>query len=218
MARGRRWSAPARPDPRRSRTWTPATSALSPSTIADPSISPRPVPSSPSPTSATTTAGSPPGNSPIPSPVTTAHPSSHHLRPLTGGGYLTVEAAVTFSRQHWRACSGQVLDRDAVPVLREVLSDQPAVAVVRLVLAAEQDGIVEQFPRDSMLNVPLPHEFQELVFVPRPARALLLVIVEHGLRRRQVGPVNICHAAELIEEVPQVVPFGETRQLRAVVQ
>src|SRR5256885_4939700 len=65
-------------------------SAPSPSTIADPSISPGPVPSSPSPTSATMTAGSPPGNSPIPSPVMIAHPSSHHRRPLTGDGYLTM--------------------------------------------------------------------------------------------------------------------------------
>ena len=40
----------------------------------------------------------------------------------------------------------QMLDLDATPVFVQVLGDQSAVAVVRLVLAAQQAAFVQHFP------------------------------------------------------------------------
>src|SRR5581483_2805925 len=97
--------------------------------------------------------------------------------------------------------------------------DEAAVALVRLVLAAqERGGHREERARDALLHLALRHESEEAALVVRPRGALLLVGIEELLRGRQERLVDVLGAADLAQEVAQVVLLREPGQLRDVVQ
>src|SRR5437868_10294560 len=47
---------------------------------------------------------------------------------------------------------------------------------------------------------------------------MLLIVVEHGLRRRQINSVTILYAANFTEKVLQIVTLSKTRKLRDIFQ
>ncbi len=104
------------------------------------------------------------------------------------------------------------------PLLFQILPNQSPVAVVRLVLAAEQAGLVHHRAGYSFLDPPPLHQLEEAVLVPCPIVPMLLVRIENILRRRQLRPVLVTDPADCTEEVPKVVLLCESSELRDVVQ
>jgi hypothetical protein len=91
-------------------------------------------------------------------------------------------------------------------------------AVVRLLLAAQQDRVVQKDGIEGLFDAALPHQREEGLLVRSPVSLALPEFVEHRLRRRQVCDVDVPHATEFLEEVLQVVSLREASELRDVVQ
>lgn len=95
------------------------------------------------------------------------------------------------------------------PLAREIVRDEPPIAVMRRVLAAKQTGAVYLVPVDGFYASP-GHEIQEPHGVVLSSDMLLLVFVEHLLCRRENGHVLILDAAKRFGEVPQVLALRES--------
>src|SRR5689334_13894997 len=67
-----------------------------------------------------------------------------------------------------RALLHEMFDRGVAPLPGKMFGDQSPVALVRLVLAAQQDGVVDQVAVKGVLNPALCHELQEPLLVRRP--------------------------------------------------
>src|SRR5918911_4299080 len=105
------------------------------------------------------------------------------------------------------------------PRILEVGADESPVAVIRRGFAAEKDRWHREEGRtDPLFDLPLGHELQEAPLVVLPAPLPFLVGVEHVLRRRQQGLVQILGAADLVQEEGKVVTLGKAGQLRRVVE
>jgi hypothetical protein len=77
-----------------------------------------------------------------------------------------------------------MLDVDVTPVLLEVFSHQPSVAVVWLFFTAKEAGTVNEIAGDRAFDVTFVHQFQEALLVKRPVSLVLLVCVQYVLGRR----------------------------------
>ena len=73
-------------------------------------------------------------------------------------------------------------------------------AVVRLILAAEQAATVKSLPI-NILDVPFGHQIKKLVLVNVPCTPILLVLIQYILSRCQFGYVLIAEAADLLGEI-----------------
>src|SRR5688500_17612582 len=102
-----------------------------------------------------------------------------------------------------------MLDRDAAPTLVQIVGADAPVALVRLVLAAQQARAIEQLRRERLLDPALRQQAAKCALVCRPAALLPPVIVEHGLRRRELESVQVVRIADRPREVTQVVPLRE---------
>lgn len=69
-------------------------------------------------------------------------------------------------------------DLNATPVIVEVIGHNPAMAVLRLILAAQQTAVRYDFLRHNILDVPLTQERTESGFVCLPIRLLCLIFSE----------------------------------------
>jgi hypothetical protein len=65
-------------------------------------------------------------------------------------------------------------DVQITPPLLQVLSHQPAMAVVRLVLAAKKTALGDHFLRNAILNPPFFHEVEKPLLVGCPTALELL--------------------------------------------
>ncbi len=110
-----------------------------------------------------------------------------------------------------------MLNLEIVPLVTEILNDEPAVAVMWLVFAAKQAATIK-LVAVNLLDPPSGHEVQKLSFVLRPRSLVLLVGVEDVLGRRKLKHVLIPHAADSLGEVREVITLGESIELRFVVQ
>ena len=105
------------------------------------------------------------------------------------------------------------------PFALQVFDDESAVAVVGRRLAAQQGRRdIEQVGIEFGLDAALLDEVEEQRGVHVPASLLFFVGVEHLLRRREADFVQVLGPAQFLQEEGQIVPFGEGRQLRDVVQ
>ena len=111
-----------------------------------------------------------------------------------------------------------VLDFDPAPVLLKVLGDEASVAVVGLVLATQEAALFEKVFGDGGFDAALSHEPEKIPFVGGPIAFLLLVGVQKFLSGRKVRHMDVVDAGDSVQEIFQVVLFGEARQLRNVVQ
>lgn len=110
-------------------------------------------------------------------------------------------------------------DPQVAPALLEILQHQAAVTPFGRRLATEQDrGDVEQVAIKPLLDTPLAHQIEETALVLLPAALLLAVCVEQRLCRRQQRLVEVLRAAELAQEVGEVLALGKARELRDVVE
>ena len=123
---------------------------------------------------------------------------------------------------NFRLCCSELLSEvrnvEAAPMLLQVFRHQSAMAVMRLVFAAEQAALSHDFLRDALFNLPLLHEVEKPLFIGGPVPLQLLVFIEHLPGRGEVGRVHVIHAAHLLEEEREVVPLGEPGELRDVVE
>ena len=100
----------------------------------------------------------------------------------------------------------------AVPFVIEVFTHEPTVAVVRLRLGAQETRSVEQLRLETMLDSSFRHEVENSV--SRPLPLVLLVGLEHGVRRRQQRLMRIRDPADPVEEIGEVIGLGKTGELR----
>src|ERR1700723_1164072 len=91
--------------------------------------------------------------------------------------------------------------------------------MLRSGLAAEQGHtLLEVDAAKCLVDLPLRHEPEELVFVVLPSAFALLVCVEHVLSRSEQGLVLIGCSDKLSQEVRQIRCLGESGELRGVVE
>ena len=109
-------------------------------------------------------------------------------------------------------------DFDAAPMLRQVFSNQAAVALVGFFFAAKQAGAVNSIPRNIHLNLARLHQFNKLPFVLAPLAFVFLVGVKQILCRRKQRLVNVIHFADFAEKKFQVALLRESSQLRNIVE
>ena len=106
----------------------------------------------------------------------------------------------------------------AVPFVIEVCAHEPTVAVMRLRLGAQETRSVEQLRLETMLNSSFRHEVEKTRLVSRPLPLVLLVGLEHGVRRREQRLMHIRDPADPVEEIGEVIGLGKTGELRGIVQ
>ena len=104
------------------------------------------------------------------------------------------------------------------PLALEVLDDQPPMAVVWLVLAAEEAALVDHVPGDRLVDSALLHQAQELGLVDRPGAAVLLVRVEDVGGGCELRDMHVVDLADFPKEEDQVVALAESRKLARVVE
>ncbi len=104
-------------------------------------------------------------------------------------------------------------------MLLDVFGDQSAVTMLGRRFAAKQDRPAGEKARgDSLFDFSFGHQRQELSLVITPVALFLLVGVQHVLSGREQRLVNVIGAAEFTQKKFEIVPFGESRQLRDIVQ
>src|SRR4051812_25461150 len=88
------------------------------------------------------------------------------------------------------------LDRDVRPVLLEVFENEATVAELGGVLTAEEDGgLGKDGTVERALDLSIGHQVKEPLLVVGPLAAVLLVSVEHLLRWREKGLVDVLRVA-----------------------
>ena len=90
-------------------------------------------------------------------------------------------------------------------------------AVVWLILAAQQTTVREDLNRNRLLDPPLAHQPVETVLVGLPVTPPIPVVVQQVLRGRQLGDVDVVHPTEFPQEIRQIILLRKTGQLRRVV-
>ena len=106
----------------------------------------------------------------------------------------------------------------AVPFVIEAFTHEPTVAVMRLRLGAQETRSVEQLRLETMLDSSFRHEVEKTRLVSRPLPLVLLVGLEHGVRRREQRLMHIRDPADPVEEIGEVIGLGKTGELRRIVQ
>ena len=76
-----------------------------------------------------------------------------------------------------------MLELDISPLLLEVFGDEPPVALMRFVLAAEQTSLVEMLARELLVNCTLADERVEFALVVIPVDSLFLVSRQYFISR-----------------------------------
>ena len=104
------------------------------------------------------------------------------------------------------------------PRLGKIFHDEAAVTMVRPFLAAKQAAAVEEIPREVFLDSPLSHESQECILVGVPGSLVLFESIEDILRRGENRFVHVIDSSDRVQEVFDVIAFGEASELRTVVQ
>src|SRR5260370_2487253 len=87
-----------------------------------------------------------------------------------------------------------------------------------LVLGAEQAGAIDRGARNGVLDAPLRDQREEPLLVVGPIAPVLLVGVEHLLRRRELRLVRVLDAADCLQEVPEDILLRESGELGDVVE
>jgi hypothetical protein len=114
--------------------------------------------------------------------------------------------------------SNEVPNFHIAPLGAQILGHEPPVTTIRRVLAAQQDGVGYQFARHGVLDLPRPHQRQELSLIDGPAEVLLSIAIEHFLSRREIRNRDVVHVGDLAQEESQVVPLRESGKLRHIVE
>jgi hypothetical protein len=92
-------------------------------------------------------------------------------------------------------------------------------AMLRSLFAAQKNGgDFEQSPVQIPLDFALAHERQELVLILSPLALAFLVSIEHLLGGSEQRDVNVFRLTDLPKKKCEIVSFGETSQLRGIVQ
>jgi hypothetical protein len=112
----------------------------------------------------------------------------------------------------------QVYDLDVTPVFLKVIRNQPTMAVVRFLFAAEKTAIRDEVALDLLFDPPFLHQIQKLTFVGFPRSMVLLVGVEHFLRGRQKRQVDVANPVNLSKKVGEISLFYEAGLLRHIVE
>src|SRR5438067_7909671 len=112
----------------------------------------------------------------------------------------------------------EVGDDHVVPAVPQILSDEPPMTAVWLVLAAQETPVGDDIARYHLLDAPPLHQRKKLALVGRPAALPFPVVVQQLPSRRELGQVDVVEIADRPQEVAQVVPLREASQLRHVVE
>lgn len=117
-----------------------------------------------------------------------------------------------------RRGSSQVDDLDVAPLPVQVLSDEPPMALVWAILAAQQAASCQLLPHQGRLDSAFCHQRKELTFVSFPSTFRFLVPDEHGLRGSEDRKVDVGNPADRLRKEPEIVLLREACELRDVVE
>lgn len=87
-----------------------------------------------------------------------------------------------------------------------------------LFAAQKNGGDLKQSPIQIALDFALSHERQELILVLFPRALAFLVSIEHLLGGSEQRDVNVFCLTDLPKKKCKIVSFGETSQLRRIIQ
>ena len=114
--------------------------------------------------------------------------------------------------------SGQVDYLNIAPLLLQILSYQPTVAMTGLFLAAQQAPVGHGRSYIHVGYATFLHEGQELMLIHLPVTMAFAVTVQHLFRGGKFRQMDIFHSADFFQEILQVVLLGEACQLGDVAQ
>jgi hypothetical protein len=114
----------------------------------------------------------------------------------------------------------EVFDADGGPFVAKVFGDEAAVAVVGFFFTAEKAGGVQDFGVEVAFDFARGHEVEEAFFVVGPGgwHFAFFVGIEHFLGGGEDGEVEVLDVEDGVEEVGEVVFFGEAGELGGVVE
>lgn len=111
-----------------------------------------------------------------------------------------------------------MLDFDSAPFGLQIFGDQAAVAVVGLVFAAEEAPMVHNFAGDVFFDFTDMHEREEFPFVLCPVATVFSVGVEHLLRGREDGEVDVAGVEDVFKKIFQIAHLAEAGEVGGVVE
>lgn len=114
--------------------------------------------------------------------------------------------------------SDQVADFEFTPMGAEVFGDEPPMAMMGLVLAAQQAASLDGCRIDPLFDFALLHQIQKRMFIETPDPLVLFVGIEDVLGGREQGNVEVFDADYLLEKIRQVAAFRESGELRDIVE
>lgn len=114
-------------------------------------------------------------------------------------------------------CRLEMNDLHIAALFLQILGDQSAVTVVRLVFAAEQAAVVK-FVYRQIFDGSFFDEREKFFFIRIPLDLILSVSVQNFLCRRKFRNVPVVNVAKIFREIRKVVTLGETRQLRNIIK
>lgn len=112
----------------------------------------------------------------------------------------------------------QVHDLDVAPSVAEVLGHQAPVAMMRLVLTAEETGIFQLGGRQRLLDSPGLHQRDEAPLIGGPVCPVFPVRVEDLLGRCKLRSMDVVDPADRLQKVAQVVLLCEGGELGTIVE
>jgi len=111
-----------------------------------------------------------------------------------------------------------VPDVEIPPVLLEILRDQPPMAVVWLVLAAQEASAFDHPGIDPLFDFPFLHQVQKCGLVDAPIPFMFLVGIENICRWCEQGHVDVINANDFLEEILDVIPLRKPSELRNIIK
>lgn len=105
-----------------------------------------------------------------------------------------------------------MLNLDVIPLFAQVLRDKPAMTVMRRVFATKEAATIKLSSIQSF-DLSTFNQFLEFLRVYIPLAAILLVLIEHVLSRRERRQVSVANSANFCGKEAEIVSFGETCQL-----
>src|SRR5579862_9744454 len=106
----------------------------------------------------------------------------------------------------------------SAPFVVEIITHQSAVTVVWCCFRAQQAAALEYLGLQPRFDLARRHERQEQALIDIPVAFIPLVCLQYIICRGQKRLVDILSAANLLQEIGEIIGFGEACELRCVVK
>ncbi len=105
-----------------------------------------------------------------------------------------------------------------IGVLLQVFQNQTAVALMRLMLAAQQAAMLQKATWHIAFHIALRQQSPKFVLKLRGGNVAILVLLHQAVGGRPIGHGHIINIANFAQKKAQIIALGKACQLRHIVQ